>query len=56
VVAYSGSERSWWRPRIAPWLPRLKEIIPSYGSLIGEAGFTRRIRVATAAVLNIEQV
>jgi hypothetical protein len=41
----------------AGWLPRLKEIIPSYGiSLIGDADFTRRIRVGTAAVLNIEHV
>jgi len=35
----------------------LKEIIPSYGiSLIGDADFIRRIRVGTAAVLNIEHV
>jgi hypothetical protein len=41
----------------AAWLRRLKEIIPSRGiSLIGDTDFTRRIRVATTAVLRIEQV
>ena len=39
------------------WLPRLKEIIPSYGvSLIKDADFCRRIRAETAAVLKIENV
>jgi malate dehydrogenase (quinone) len=39
------------------WLPKLKEIIPSYGvSLIDDAAFTRRIRAETAAVLKLENV
>jgi malate dehydrogenase (quinone) len=39
------------------WLPKLKEIIPSYGiSLIDDAGFTRKIRTETARVLKIEDV
>ena len=39
------------------WLPKLKEIIPSYGiSLIEDADFCRRIRTDTAAVLKIENV
>jgi malate dehydrogenase (quinone) len=39
------------------WLPKLREIIPSYGvSLIQDADFTRRVRADTAAVLNIENV
>jgi hypothetical protein len=38
-------------------LPCLKEIIASHGnSLIADAEFTRRIRVAITAVLSIEQV
>jgi malate dehydrogenase (quinone) len=41
----------------AAWLRRLKEIIPSFGiSLIGDADFARRIRVATTPVLRTEQV
>jgi malate dehydrogenase (quinone) len=41
----------------AAWLRRLKEIIPSVGiSLMGDADFTRSIRVAMTAVLRIEQV
>ena len=36
------------------WLPRLKEMIPSYGqSLIDDAELCRRVRAETAAVLNI---
>jgi malate dehydrogenase (quinone) len=39
------------------WLPKLKEIIPSYGtSLIDDADFTRKIRAATAEVLKIDNV
>jgi malate dehydrogenase (quinone) len=39
------------------WLPRLKEIIPSYGeSLIEDATLTRRIRADTAAVLRLDNV
>jgi malate dehydrogenase (quinone) len=39
------------------WLPKLKEIIPSYGiSLIEDADFLRRIRADTAAVLQVENV
>jgi malate dehydrogenase (quinone) len=37
------------------WLPKLKEMIPSYGeSLIEDAALTRRIRADTAAVLHLE--
>jgi malate dehydrogenase (quinone) len=39
------------------WLPKLKEIIPSYGiSLIDDADFLRRIRADTAAVLKVENI
>jgi malate dehydrogenase (quinone) len=39
------------------WLPRLKEIIPSYGeSLIKDAALTRRIRADTAAVLHLDNI
>ena len=39
------------------WLPKLREIIPSYGvSLIEDADFTRRVRAETAAALNIENI
>ena len=39
------------------WLPKLKQIIPSYGeSLIADAALTRRIRADTAAVLHLENV
>jgi malate dehydrogenase (quinone) len=39
------------------WLPKLKEIIPSYGiSLIDDADFLRRIRAETAAVLKVENI
>jgi malate dehydrogenase (quinone) len=39
------------------WLPKLKEIIPSYGeSLIDDAVLQRRIRAETAAVLQLENV
>jgi malate dehydrogenase (quinone) len=39
------------------WLPKLREIIPSYGvSLIEDADFTRRVRADTAAALNIENI
>ena len=39
------------------WLPRLKEIIPSYGeSLIKDAVLTRRVRADTATVLHLDNV
>jgi malate dehydrogenase (quinone) len=39
------------------WLPKLKEVIPSYGeSLIENAALQRRIRAETAAVLQLENV
>lgn len=39
------------------WLPKLKEMIPSYGiSLIDDAAFTRRIRSETARALKLEDV
>ena len=39
------------------WLPKLKEIIPSYGiSLIDDAALQRRIRADTAAALRLENV
>ena len=39
------------------WLPKLKEMIPSYGeSLIENATLQRRIRAETAAVLHLENV
>ena len=39
------------------WLPKLKEIIPSYGqSLIDDAALQQRIRAETAAVLQLENV
>ena len=41
----------------AGWLPKLKEIIPSYGvSLKDDADFLRRMRADTAAVLKIENI
>src|SRR5262247_3703374 len=39
------------------WLPKLKEMIPSYGgSLIKDAALTRRVRADTAAVLHLQNV
>ena len=39
------------------WLPKLKEIIPSYGvSLIEDAELTQRVRAETAQVLKIENI
>jgi malate dehydrogenase (quinone) len=39
------------------WLPKLKEMIPSYGeSLIEDAALTRRIRAATAAALGLRNI
>ncbi len=39
------------------WLPKLKEMIPSYGeSLIENAELCRRVRAETAAVLHLENV
>src|SRR5262245_54589308 len=39
------------------WLPKLKDIIPSYGqSLIDNAELTRRVRAETAAVLKLDNI
>jgi malate dehydrogenase (quinone) len=39
------------------WLPKLKDVIPSYGvSLIDDAALQRRIRADTAAALQLENV
>jgi malate dehydrogenase (quinone) len=39
------------------WLPKLKEIIPSYGiSLIDDADFLRHIRADTAATLKVDNI
>jgi malate dehydrogenase (quinone) len=39
------------------WLPKLKEIIPSYGiSLIEDAEFLKCVRADTAAVLELQNV
>jgi malate dehydrogenase (quinone) len=39
------------------WLPKLKEIIPSYGvSLIEDAEFTHSVRAETAKVLKVENI
>jgi malate dehydrogenase (quinone) len=39
------------------WLPKLNEIIPSYGvSLIEDAEFTQRVRAETAQILKIENI
>ncbi|MBO4226722.1 malate dehydrogenase (quinone) [Bradyrhizobium neotropicale] len=39
------------------WLPKLKEIIPSYGiSLIDDADFCRRIRATTAKILKVDNI
>ena len=39
------------------WLPKLKEMIPSYGeSLIEDAALSRRVRADTAAVLHLQNV
>jgi malate dehydrogenase (quinone) len=39
------------------WLPKLKEIIPSYGvSLIEDADLCRKVRAETAAVLRVENI
>nr|WP_312013303.1 malate dehydrogenase (quinone) [Bradyrhizobium sp. cir1] len=39
------------------WLPKLKQIIPSYGvSLIKDADFCRQIRAATAEVLKVDNI
>jgi malate dehydrogenase (quinone) len=39
------------------WLPKLKQIIPSYGtSLIADADFRRRVRADTAVILKIENI
>jgi malate dehydrogenase (quinone) len=39
------------------WLPKLKEIIPSYGqSLIDNPALCRKVRAETAAVLNLQNI
>jgi malate dehydrogenase (quinone) len=41
----------------AGWLPKLKEIIPSYGvSLADDADLLRHVRADTAAVLKVENI
>ena len=48
-----------FKDKLSPkvWLPKLKEIIPSYGvSLIEDAALTDRLRAETAAVLHIENI
>src|SRR5712664_3476509 len=42
---------------VSAWLPKLKEIIPSYGvSLIEDAELCKRVRAETAQVLKIENI
>jgi malate dehydrogenase (quinone) len=57
-IAISVLEKSFPNKLTADgWLPKLKEIIPSYGiSLIDDADFLRRIRADTAAVLKVENI
>jgi malate dehydrogenase (quinone) len=57
-IAISVLEKCFPNKLIADgWLPKLKEIIPSYGiSLIDDADFLRRIRADTAAVLKVENI
>jgi malate dehydrogenase (quinone) len=57
-IAISGLEKCFPNELTAAgWLPKLKEIIPSYGvSLIDNADFLRRVRADTAAVLKIENI
>ena len=39
------------------WLPKLREMIPSYGeALIKDAALTRQVRADTAAVLHLDNV
>jgi malate dehydrogenase (quinone) len=39
------------------WLPKLKDMIPSYGeSLIENAELSRRVRAETAAVLHLANI
>lgn len=39
------------------WLPKLKQIIPSYGvSLIDDADFCRQIRATTAEILKVDDI
>jgi malate dehydrogenase (quinone) len=39
------------------WLPKLKEVIPSYGVLlIGDAKLLRSVRAETAKVLKVENI
>jgi malate dehydrogenase (quinone) len=57
-IAVSVLEKCFARDLTASgWLPKLKEIIPSYGvSLIEDAALCRQVRARTAKVLNIENV
>jgi malate dehydrogenase (quinone) len=48
-----------FKDRLKPdgWLPKLKELIPSYGqSLIDDAALCRRVRAETAAVLHLQNI
>ena len=43
--------------KVRGWLPKLKEMIPSYGqSLIENAALCQRVRAETAAILNINNI
>lgn len=56
-VAISVLEKCFSNELTAGWLPKLKEVIPSYGiSLIEDADFCRRVRADTATVLKVENV
>ena len=57
-IAISVLEKCFPRELTAgAWLPKLQEIIPSYGiSLLEDADFCRRVRADTAAVLNLQNV
>jgi malate dehydrogenase (quinone) len=57
-IALSVLEKCFSRELIASaWLPKLREIIPSYGiSLLEDADACRRVRADTAAVLNLQNI
>jgi malate dehydrogenase (quinone) len=57
-IAISVLEKCFSRELTAgAWLPRLQEIIPSYGiSLLEDADLCRRVRADTAAVLNLQNI
>jgi len=57
-IAISVLEKCFARELTASaWLPKLKEIIPSYGvSLIEDAELLQHVRAETAQILNIENI